>query len=383
MINPNSPNITPDITRDEIFKTKHAEDARRRYQAEFSLNSISPQKHSPFDIDQSSLRPTIPKVSHWSIAWSDLMMTMFILFLSMYVYQAENKDFLASEKFLINNNKEIIGGDTREALQVEKNKGTSFPFMVTKPAAPLITSGSVKKIEPITLQDIDLESTFSAEEIAKTLDMIAEESFLYASSASPESEVPKESAAQIPRAEKSEPILQPAPLNIDDYNDTSVNSIFSQSQKTLDTHNLNDFASINLVEDKAVRIILTGDLLFNTGQATLSTSAITSLKKIAEVIHDTPHQVNIEGHTDNVPVIAAFRYASNWELSLARANAVARFLIEDMHMNPRQFVISGFSSYRPVEPNTTAQNRAINRRVEIVITKNSPQAQNIDTTNNT
>ena len=56
---------------------------------------------------------------------------------------------------------------------------------------------------------------------------------------------------------------------------------------------------------------------------------------------------------------------------MARANAVAAFLIEDMNMDPSQFVISGYASYKPVTTNSSAENRAKNRRVEIVVTKPS------------
>ncbi len=346
--------------------------AQKKYQAEFSMNSIPSQKHSLYQIDQSSLRPFVPKVSHWSIAWSDLMMTMFILFLSMFVYQAQNKEFLLSENYLISNKKEIIGGDTKDAVDTAQNGRTSFPFMVTQPAAPLITSGTVKKIEPITLQDIDLESTFSADEIAEAMDLIADEAF--AKSAAPP-EIVKKKPVETPVFEPEKIIHQPKPLTPMDQEGTSVESLYTQSQRTLDNYNLNEFATINLVQDKTVRIVLTGDLLFSTGQATLSSDAIASLEKIATVIQDTPHQINVEGHTDDVPILGPAFFATNWELSLARANVVASFLIEDMQMNPGQFVISGYSSYRPVKPNTTVANRANNRRVEIVITKISPLSQ--------
>jgi chemotaxis protein MotB len=81
--------------------------------------------------------------------------------------------------------------------------------------------------------------------------------------------------------------------------------------------------------------------------------------------------INIVGHTDNLPM-RSNRFISNWELSVARASTVARFFIEEMDMNPNQFVVSGYSSYRPIVPNTTAENRAKNRRVEIIISKRLP-----------
>ena len=81
----------------------------------------------------------------------------------------------------------------------------------------------------------------------------------------------------------------------------------------------------------------------------------------------TPYMINIVGHTDNIPMHSE-RYATNWELSVARASRVARFLIEELGMNPNQFVVSGYASHRPLQPNTDTRNRAANRRVEIIAT---------------
>ena len=134
---------------------------------------------------------------------------------------------------------------------------------------------------------------------------------------------------------------------------------------------LKNFASIDLVPDTTMRIILTGDLLFETGLADLSTSSKDSIKKIAAVIKNTPYMINVVGHTDNIPMHSD-KYATNWELSVARASTVTRFLIEEMKMNPNQFVVSGYSSYRPIKANTNARNRSINRRVEIIISKRLP-----------
>jgi len=121
-----------------------------------------------------------------------------------------------------------------------------------------------------------------------------------------------------------------------------------------------------------MRIILTGDLLFEVGESELSRESLESLQQITSVIKHTPYMINVVGHTDNVPM-RSDKYKSNWELSVARASTVARFLIEKMEIPPNQFVVSGYSSYRPIEPNTTAQNRAINRRVEIIISKRLPR----------
>ncbi len=152
-----------------------------------------------------------------------------------------------------------------------------------------------------------------------------------------------------------------------------MQEIYTLSQKNLENTDMEKFAAIDLVPDKTVRIVLTGDLFFETGAADLSAPARESLKKITEVIRKTPYIINIVGHTDNIPMRSE-RYSTNWELSVARASRVARFLIEEMGMNPNQFVVSGYASYRPLQPNTDSRGRAANRRVEIIISKKLPPA---------
>ena len=156
--------------------------------------------------------------------------------------------------------------------------------------------------------------------------------------------------------------------------------IYDLSKVALANEKLERFASVELVPDKTVRIILTGDLLFPSGQAELTPNAIHSLKKLSSLIKKTPYMINVIGHTDSQPARST-RYPSNWELSLARASRVARFLIDDTKMPPTQFSVSGYSSFRPVKPNTNEENRKANRRVEIILSKELPQAEAATPTN--
>jgi chemotaxis protein MotB len=81
--------------------------------------------------------------------------------------------------------------------------------------------------------------------------------------------------------------------------------------------------------------------------------------------------VNIVGHTDDLPINTE-EFPSNWELSTARASKVARFFMNEMNMPGENFYISGHASYQPVKPNDNEIDRAANRRVEIIITKERP-----------
>lgn len=345
---------------------------------------ISPAPENPcyensFVIEDSFYRSRQPKATHWSIAWSDLMMTMFILFLSLFVYQA------AHEEFLVSHTPEVVGGSTTEALDIEKDIGLISPIMPLKDKAPLITSGTIKKVETVTLDAIDVDDVFQ-----ENADLV---------SPSPEPPVkeetvepPPEQTADLPINEEpssainlsalspTKDIIQPAPL-LPVAEETPpmaeeadrFSGIYDKSQQTLSINKLNDFASVDLVPDTTMRIILTGDLLFSTGQAELSAEARESLRKIAAIIKNTPYMINVIGHTDNLPMHSA-QFATNWELSVVRASRVARFLIEEMGMQPDQFIVSGYGANRPRQPNTNVTNRAANRRVEIIISKRMPPA---------
>jgi len=328
-----------------------------------------------FHIDDNTFTSSLPRASHWSIAWSDLMMTMFILFLSMFVYQTAHQDFLLKKT------PEIIGGDTTEALQTLDSSGASFPFAPIHPGLPLITGGAIKKVERVEIESLDPDAIYQPE---------SDHHSLQKSSQKPTPEIatqPKNATVSVEPENIIPPITTSAPFSAPPENlpqsqqleteksqqavSDNFQEIYTLSQGTLQNNNLDKFAAIDIIPDKTMRIILTGDLLFAVGESELSVEARTSLKKVVSVMQHTPYMINIVGHTDNLPM-RSNRFKSNWELSVARASTVARFLIDDMHMNPDQFVVSGYSSYRPVAPNTTAENRAKNRRVEIIISKRLP-----------
>lgn len=116
---------------------------------------------------------------------------------------------------------------------------------------------------------------------------------------------------------------------------------------------------------KGVTMTLSEKMLFTSGSATLSASSHPLLRKIASVIEAVGVPVEIEGHTDDVP-IQTEAFPSNWELSTARAVNVLRFLIEKQQVELHTISAVGLSRFHPVAPNTTDENRNKNRRVEII-----------------
>lgn len=121
------------------------------------------------------------------------------------------------------------------------------------------------------------------------------------------------------------------------------------------------------VEQRGLVIrVLTDDLLFSSGSATLEPRADGLLSEIAQLINlDQTHPVDVEGNTDDVPIHGG-QYPSNWELSSARASTVVRYLIEQ-GVSPTRLTAVGYAEQRPIASNATAAGRARNRRVEIVL----------------
>lgn len=112
---------------------------------------------------------------------------------------------------------------------------------------------------------------------------------------------------------------------------------------------------------------LTDKVLFASGSARIQTDGEAALRKLAEVLRSLDNKaMRVEGHTDNVPVNRGGPFASNWELSSARAMAVVRFL-QSEGVDPSRLSAEGCGQYRPIADNETPEGRSQNRRIEIVL----------------
>ncbi|WP_300465066.1 flagellar motor protein MotB [Desulfobacula sp.] len=216
--------------------------------------------------------PPVPRRGGWSVSWSDLMMTMFVFFVILYVYQSGSRE-----------------------LQFGPGPGQNT----------VSDSGSGKLVE----------------------------------------------------------------MNLN----SRPSEIFNQTRQAI----LNEFvtgANVDLVEDRAVRISLAGDLFFDLGRADLKPEARWRLNQIGKILRENLFVVNVVGHTDSMPNHSD-RYPTNWELSTARACRVARYLIQEAGVPEERFFVSGHAWLQPLMPNTTAYNRSLNRRVEIILMKERPFAE--------
>jgi len=121
-----------------------------------------------------------------------------------------------------------------------------------------------------------------------------------------------------------------------------------------------------ILTERQVRLKLPSPVLFESGKAELSEGVRKDLEGLGRIIASLPNEVVVEGHTDSVPMRSP-EFASNYELSAARARAVVQFLSDSVEIPPSRFSVAGYGEFRPVAGNETPAGRAGNRRIEIAI----------------
>lgn len=127
-----------------------------------------------------------------------------------------------------------------------------------------------------------------------------------------------------------------------------------------------------IVNEQSVSFRISNELLFASGQATLSNAGLDVIKRLAGILNKNAYQVSVEGHSDPVPILTK-QFASNWELSSSRATSVLRELVRD-GVDPQRLRAVGYAETRPIESNDTAAGRAANRRVELIMDITPQQA---------
>lgn len=130
--------------------------------------------------------------------------------------------------------------------------------------------------------------------------------------------------------------------------------------------NLADKVQVNLSE-QGLHVIITDSLMFRSGEAELINPSRTILRLLSQAITDDVKSIVVEGHTDTQPINTT-AFPSNWELSAARAASVIRFLQNQENSRPPdKYVAIGYGEHHPKVSNTSAEGRAKNRRVEILL----------------
>ncbi|WP_088140909.1 OmpA/MotB family protein [Achromobacter xylosoxidans] len=126
-----------------------------------------------------------------------------------------------------------------------------------------------------------------------------------------------------------------------------------------------------IINEQSVSFRISNELLFPSGQATLSPTGLDVIKRLAAILNKNEYQVSVEGHSDPVP-IQTRQFASNWELSSSRATSVLRELVRD-GVSAQRLRAVGYAETRPIESNDTPAGRAANRRVELIMDIAAPQ----------
>jgi chemotaxis protein MotB len=117
---------------------------------------------------------------------------------------------------------------------------------------------------------------------------------------------------------------------------------------------------------KGIHLTLNDNLLFKSGSARLTLKGRALLDKVVNIIGPLGRYIRIEGHTDDVP-IATHQYPSNWELSTARAISVVKHMQDDGAVPPQRLSAAGYGASKPRVANNSKENRAKNRRVDIIL----------------
>lgn len=121
------------------------------------------------------------------------------------------------------------------------------------------------------------------------------------------------------------------------------------------------------IEERGLTITFKNDVFFDSGSDQLKDEMQKSLNQISTLLNRVDNSIVVEGHTDNVPIGANNKYASNWQLSAARAANVAQYLVEEDEVIGTRLSAVGYGEFRPITSNDTAKGRSQNRRVDIVI----------------
>lgn len=122
------------------------------------------------------------------------------------------------------------------------------------------------------------------------------------------------------------------------------------------------------IRENKMRMIFAAPVLFDPGKAELKPESFTHLSRLADALKDLPNTIQIEGHTDDRPLGRGAPFKSNWELSAARAFTVLRYF-EGQGIPSQRLSAIGYGEFRPMKPNDSPDGRAINRRIEVNITR--------------
>ena len=187
---------------------------------------------------------------------------------------------------------------------------------------------------------------------------------------SPTQTTPAAAATKAPSAEpRNQPSAADQPVNPrPDATVPEARQTLVRAQQSLEKHGLD-----MRLEPRGLVISLPQAILFPSGEDRISPQALPILARIADVLRDIPNDVSLIGHADAVPIHNR-HFKSNWDLSMARSLRILQLLSHRYGVSESRLHIASYGPYRPNSSNSTADGRARNRRVEIVIAGESAQS---------
>ena len=192
-------------------------------------------------------------------------------------------------------------------------------------------------------------------------------------------------AASLDPMQTGEPALAASPHIVDLPDSTALadqeeGNTFMEDPVAAAESLLGGFAELEGVSVESnkewLEISLDAELLYDAGQIQLRDEARTLLEPAVQLILSNKRPITIEGYTDNVPVQSSI-HASNWEISAARASAVARYFVEQGVRAERVSAVS-YGENHPIATNATPDGRAANRRVVVVIARRAGVSRNLN-----
>jgi chemotaxis protein MotB len=160
-----------------------------------------------------------------------------------------------------------------------------------------------------------------------------------------------------------------------DQEEIDLEELKSALEEYATSSNLEEEITVS-IDERGLIIRFMDRVLFDPGKAELKPEAREILDTVAEILQRDEFKdkaIKVEGHADTTPVSPKDGFPTNWELSTARATNVLRYLVEQKGIEGERISASGYSYYRPIAPNDTKENKAKNRRVDIVILKSSQE----------
>lgn len=163
------------------------------------------------------------------------------------------------------------------------------------------------------------------------------------------------------------------PSKAEEVINPEIKELYEKVTEYVEENDLNSKVSVEMDKD-GVYVDIQESVLFASGSADISEPGQKTLRTLAELVNSLKNDIVVEGYTDDVPIRNS-NFSNNWELASGRAISVLRYLSESETVDPHRLSAKGYGEYNPSVPNDSAENRAVNRRVNIVLVYDSQEAK--------